>query len=136
MVKFFIPGNPVSKGRPKFAVRGGFARAYTPSKTRDYESIVAKYGLEAIAKPLEGPLCVDLNFALPIPASTSKKLAKTLLNTPHQKKPDLDNLIKSVTDGLNGIAYFDDSQIAELRARKIYSANPGVSVDISAINWW
>ena len=134
MVKFFIPGNPKAKGRPKFAVRGGFARAYTPAKTRDYEQTVAQHGREAIKEPLEGPLCVDLTFALPVPASTSKKLAKTLLNTPHQKKPDLDNLIKAVTDGLNGIAYIDDGQISEIRARKIYSDNPGVSVEISTIN--
>lgn len=130
MVEFFIPGLPTAKGRPKFAVRGGFARAYTPKKTVDYEKLVAQYGRIAIATPLDGPLCVDLTFTLPIPASTPKKRALELLNGPHQKKPDLDNMCKSVTDGLNGMAYADDSQIYDLHARKVYGHEVGVLVRI------
>lgn len=128
---FTIPGLPVPKGRPKFAVRGGFARAYTPAKTKTYEQVVATYARIAIKTPLGGPLCVDLTFTLPIPASTSKKLAVALLNAPHQKKPDLDNLIKAVTDGLNGIAYLDDSQLWQITARKIYGLEPCVTINLS-----
>ena len=40
--------------------------------------------------------------------------------TPHTSRPDLDNLVKSVSDGLNGVAFRDDSQITELRAIKQY----------------
>jgi Holliday junction resolvase RusA-like endonuclease len=131
MVEFFIPGLPVAKQRPKFAVRGGFARAYTPAKTVSYEKLVSQYGRIAIKKPLEGPLLVDLLFTLPIPASTSKKRAMELLNGPHIKKPDLSNLQKAVEDGLNSIAYLDDCQIFDIHARKIYGDKPGVLVRIS-----
>ena len=33
--------------------------------------------------------------------------------------PDLDNLIKAVSDALNGVAYEDDSQVVEMQAVKL-----------------
>lgn len=130
MIEFFIPGIPIAKSRPRFTSRGGFARAYTAKKTVDYENIVAHYGRIAIAVPLAGPLRLDLLFTLPIPASMAKKRATALLNTPHIKKPDLTNLSKSVEDGLNGIAYIDDSQIYDIHGSKIYGHVVGVLVRI------
>ena len=133
-VEFFIPGQPVSKGRPRFTVRpaktGTFARAYTPAKTRAYETTVAQYAKIAIRKPLDGPVRVDLVFTMPIPQSLSKTRQKALIGQPHAKKPDLDNLIKSCFDPLNGIAWADDSQVCELHARKVYGETPGVLVRI------
>lgn len=130
MVEFFIPGLPVPKGRPKLSTRGGFVRAYTPAKTRSYEQQVAIYGKLAIKTPLKGPLRVELTFTLPIPSSTPKRV--NLVGQPHIKKPDLTNLVKAVEDGLNGIAYLDDSQICELTARKVYGTEPGVLISFSA----
>lgn len=132
MIKLIIPGIPIAKARPKFSVQGGFARAYTPAKTRNYEELVAWHGKLAFPEPLDGPLFFDLLFVLPIPASTPKKRLQALIDGGHIKKPDLDNLCKSLADGLNGIAYHDDSQIAELRARKVYG-DPCVIVEISTI---
>ena len=37
---FQVIGAPVGKGRPKFARRGNFVQAYTPTKTKDYEALV------------------------------------------------------------------------------------------------
>lgn len=128
MVKFFIPGLPVAKQRPKFAVRGGFARAYTPAKTRDYENLVKSIAQKSILRPLEGPLCVDLVFYMPIPKSTPK--GKCLENTPHTKRPDADNLGKLVLDALNGVAWLDDSQVFEIHIKKLYSENPRTEVKI------
>ncbi|MFL8231041.1 RusA family crossover junction endodeoxyribonuclease, partial [Clostridioides difficile] len=49
------------------------------------------------------------------------------------KKPDLDNIIKSVADSLNGIAYKDDSQIVEVVSKKYYSDRPRVEVELEDI---
>lgn len=38
----------------------------------------------------------------------------------HAQRPDADNLTKLVGDALNGIAYLDDSQIAETFARNVW----------------
>ena len=135
MIKIVIPGIPVAKGRPKFSVRGGFARAYTPAKTKAHEETIAWHGRVAMGSrtPLEGPLCVDLLFTMPIPASIPKKRATALIGCPHTKKPDLDNLAKAILDGLNGIIWLDDSQIVEIRARKIYGLEPSTVIVISVL---
>jgi Holliday junction resolvase RusA-like endonuclease len=132
MVEFFIPITPIPKGRPRFSGRGGFVRSYTPAKTRDYEKQIADFAREHFQEPLQGPLAVSLTFTMPIPSSTSKKLAQSLVNSPHTKKPDVDNLCKSLLDGLlQAGAFNDDSQIWELTARKVYGLNPGVLVRIA-----
>lgn len=46
VIEFTIPGVPVAKGRPKFSTRGGYAQAYTPSKTTKAEQFVAIAFLE------------------------------------------------------------------------------------------
>lgn len=133
MIEFFIPGVPVPKGRPKFTVRGGFAKAYTPAKTRDYENMVKSIAQKSISRPLEGPLCVSIVATFNPAPSLSNKARQSLLNQPHTKRPDLDNIVKILTDSLNGLAYTDDSQIAELHARKVYGVDVGVSVEISSM---
>ena len=46
VIEFTIPGVPVAKGRPKFSTRGGYAQAYTPSKTTKAEQYIAITFLE------------------------------------------------------------------------------------------
>lgn len=41
VIEFTVPGVPIAKGRPKFSTRGGYAKAYTPSKTTKAEQFVA-----------------------------------------------------------------------------------------------
>lgn len=134
MITFFIPGNPVPKGRPRFARVGKFVKTYSPIKTKSYEEIVAQHGRIAMGdrKPLDGALVVSIEFMMPIPKATPKKLRAAFLAgcIGHTKKPDLDNLQKGIFDGLNGICWVDDSQIDEITAKKRYSAEPGVLVKI------
>ncbi|WP_334299865.1 RusA family crossover junction endodeoxyribonuclease [Anaerobutyricum hallii] len=49
------------------------------------------------------------------------------------KKPDLDNVIKSILDALNKVAYHDDTQIVSLSMEKFYSDSPRVEVTINSI---
>jgi hypothetical protein len=37
MTMFTVYGEPVGKGRPRFAKRGNFVSTYTPQKTKTYE---------------------------------------------------------------------------------------------------
>ena len=50
-------------------------------------------------------------------------------------RPDVSNVIKSVEDGLNGIAYHDDSQISELMVFRYYGEEPGVCVEIRELDF-
>ena len=48
------------------------------------------------------------------------------------KKPDLDNVLKAVLDGLNGIAFVDDSQVVNVCMAKHYDLTPRVAVTVRA----
>ena len=133
IVNFEIPGDPVPKGRPRFARRGTFVQTYTDSKTLEYETLVGFKARQAIgaSEPLKGHLTVFLYLRYAVPASYSKKRTEACLNgLEYPKRVDLDNCYKSITDAMNGIVYVDDSQIVEAHILKCYSLEPGANVMI------
>lgn len=137
MISFYIPGTPVAKGRARISTLGGKIRSFTPAKTVAYERDVATAAREAMGgrAPLEGAVELSLFVELHVPPSWSKKrqLAALAGEAKPTGRPDLDNYIKSVCDGGNGILWHDDAQIALLRACKRYAAAPGVCVEVSSI---
>lgn len=128
-IRFTVPGNPVGKQRPRFDSRS--RRTYTPEKTVGYENLVALMaGGSARGDMLQGPISMEIRVYFPIPKSTSKKRRKELAEEKvwHTKKPDLDNVIKAISDGSSGIAFRNDSQISRITAVKYYSEDPRVEV--------
>ena len=49
------------------------------------------------------------------------------------KKPDSDNIIKIILDALNGVAYWDDSQVCRVYFDKMYAENPETKIIIKEI---
>lgn len=137
MIAFTVHGEPVGKGRPRAFRAGKGIRMFTPAKTKSYESSVAEAGLIAMAdaklQPLIGAVSLTLAIWVGIPVSWSKKRKAAALAGDEYpaKKPDVDNVIKAICDGLNGIAWCDDAQVVDVIARKRYSAEPCVHVHIS-----
>lgn len=129
-ITFFVDAVPVPKGRPRFKSLGKFVQTYTDTKTRDFEALIAEHARDAMGdmEPLETPLKVFLYFTLPIPTSASKKAKEALLDAPHTKKPDIDNLCKSVLDGMADIVFKNDGQIASLHATKRYGNHGSINV--------
>lgn len=129
--RFTICGVPIPKARPRLA-RGG--HAYTPERTREYEEHVLNCFYEVYRKDLrlKCPLEVYMKFYLPIPKgdSKAKRKAKEEGIIRPTKKPDCDNLIKAVSDALNGHLYEDDSQIIKVSGEKFYSEKPRCEVVI------
>lgn len=125
LLAFTIPGEPVAKGRPKVSTAGGFARAYTPKRTRTYEGIVRDAAAAAVEQaggdwPLVGPLHVDIRAVFKRPGRLFRRADHDGL-IPHDRRPDLDNVIKAVLDGMDGAGVWqDDAQVAELSASKFY----------------
>ena len=136
-VVFAIPGQPVAKGRPKFARQGSFVRTYTPEKTATYENLVKLAATEAMSgrPPIEGPVELWLDINLQIPASWSKKRQRDAAAglVAATKKPDADNVLKAVKDGMNGIVWLDDAQAVEYRISKRYSTSPCVQVSVEQL---
>ena len=124
MLTYMVEGNPVGKGRPKFARRGNFVSTYTPNKTRDYETIIKEAAQKAMgtAEVLETPVTVAIYITVPIPSSYSKKRTQACLNGLERpiKKPDIDNIAKCFLDAMNEIVYKDDTQVLTLHITKVY----------------
>lgn len=136
-VVFAIPGQPVAKGRPKFARQGSFVRTYTPEKTATYENLVKLFATQAMSgrPPIEGPVELWLDINLQIPTSWSKKRQRDAAAglVAATKKPDADNVLKAVKDGMNGIVWLDDAQAVEYRISKRYSTSPCVQVSVEQL---
>lgn len=134
MIEFIVPGQPVPKGRPKFARRGKNVVAYTPAKTVAYETLVQRAAGAAMAgrEPTARPVRLVVALALQVPASWSKKrqamaIAGAIRAT---KKPDADNVLKGLKDGCNGIVWRDDAQVVSIELSKAYGAAPHAAVSI------
>ncbi len=118
-----IPGKPIGKARPKFSRQGNFVKTYTPEKTVNYENWVKMCWMQSGQEKMQGNIIAVIVARFMIPQSFSKKKRNELNEKPCPKKPDCDNIAKSILDALNGIAYDDDAQIVDLSVSKVYSAN-------------
>lgn len=130
--RFEVPGLPIAKSRPRFNRKTG--RTWTPPKTANYESLVSLAYKEVYPDviPAGEPIRLTVIAYFPVPKATSKKRLALMLSNliHHTKRPDIDNVLKSVQDGLNKVAFMDDSQIWSLCAEKRYSEYPRVEVII------
>ncbi|ONM43139.1 hypothetical protein BXT89_14395 [Halopseudomonas pachastrellae] len=133
-VTFVVPGQPVGKGRPRVGKIGAHARLFTPEKTVNYEGLVAMAAQQAMQGRalITGPVMVEMDITVQIPQSWSKKrkslaLAGEIFPT---TKPDKDNVIKAIYDGINGIVWKDDVQAVDGHQRKRYGETPGVRVRV------
>lgn len=120
MYEITLSGTPVAKARPRASkTRTGKIRMYTPTKSKDFEHQVRKRAEKLFEKPLVCPIYIEIHFLMPRPKKIIWK-TKPMPRVPCDKRPDLDNLCKSVEDGLNGVAFRDDGQISSMRATKKY----------------
>lgn len=103
----------VGKARPRFTTVGGAARAYAPKKSREFEGMVCREYIKQGGTYHEGAVAVTVAYKRPKPPSKAGKEPEWDL-----VKPDLDNVVKAVLDGLNGVAYEDDKCVVLLTAFK------------------
>ena len=120
MVYFFVPGKVQGKARPRFSSRSG--TVYTPGKTKSYERQIAE-AYEAQHGPcFEGAVMVVIEAVFSIPKSwTRAKKAEAMAGKLPPGKPDIDNILKVVLDGLNCVAYEDDKQVVLTQCKKVYA---------------
>lgn len=121
--EFEVPGEIVGKERPRVNMYTG--RVYTPNKTKDYEFLVQQYF--KIKYPnyqvLEGRISIDIIAYLKIPNSTSKTKTQEMLENKISptKKPDADNIAKSILDAMNGFVFKDDNQVSKISIEKRFA---------------
>ena len=121
-IEFTIPGKPVAQGRPRFYRKGSYVVATDPQASKVYKADIAYVAQRAreeagMAGLFEGPLGLRVVAYFPCPKSKWRKRVPRP-EEHHDKRPDADNLAKAVKDGLSGVLYHDDGQVAELVVRK------------------
>lgn len=105
-----------------------FPKKYTQFR-KDFAAILDELDVELV----EGLLYAKLDFFMQIPKSWSnkKKLAKE--GKYADNNVDVDNLVKACLDSCEGVFYENDKQVAMIRARKFYSINARIEMELLPI---
>lgn len=129
-ITFSVSGAPVPQPRPRVSTRGGFARAYVPSKhpVHEYRRRVAK-AAEAAGLTNTGEtvaVLIDAVFERP---KSHKNRGGIKATAPKLPRPDVDNIGKAVLDALQDVMG-DDSLVARLVVEKSYGTEARTTVRI------
>lgn len=135
MMKFVIEGDPISWKRPagkfhrydeqkvqKQKVRASLLQQWNNA----YESENKKIQMEASNLSMAQSFEVSYTFLFSTKQfeSIAQKNAKLWDFTPHNTKPDVDNLVKFYSDCANGILWKDDAQVSVCNSKKLFDENP------------
>jgi Holliday junction resolvase RusA-like endonuclease len=128
---FVVPGAPRGKNRPRF----GNGRTFTDRATVDAEGDVLACWIAAGQPRLDGAVALRVALIVERPTghfrsdgvSLSAEGARHLL--PDNQKPDVDNALKLVMDGLNRRAWRDDVQIVDVYVTRSWGARAETRVE-------
>jgi Holliday junction resolvase RusA-like endonuclease len=116
-ITFTVPGDPVPQPRVRVSTRGGFARAYVPSKhpVHAYRDAILREAVACGLMPLSEPIevIVDAVFVRPKSHMTKRGVKAT---APALPRADVDNVAKAVLDSLKDL--FDDTNVRRLIVEK------------------
>jgi Holliday junction resolvase RusA-like endonuclease len=97
-ITFTVPGRPIAKGRPRYAMTSSGPRVYTPRRTIAYETAVAW-----AAKASGLKLAAGAQIRVRVEASFAKG-----------PWPDMDNVQKAICDGLQkAFPVWNDRDVVE-----------------------
>jgi Holliday junction resolvase RusA-like endonuclease len=132
-MKIIIPIAPKPQSRPRFTKRR--KTPYEQSEMTAYKQAVKLHAMAKKPVKIENkPIFVETCFYIYPPQYILKvkKNQEALENETIycDKKPDIDNYFKAVTDALSGVLYHDDGQIAASASFKFYSLNPRTEIRV------
>ncbi len=134
--------HPIAQPRHRVEIRWkgrkAFPHHYIPDNHAVWiyrEAVAIQVKLLMGGEPRRGPVVAKLIYLFPRPASVQKiTTARYPAFFPKSGPGDIDNLLKSTFDALNGVAYVDDSQIWDVAAKKLYASSvesPGVIIQLA-----
>lgn len=111
--KIIIPVKPMGQPRPRSTIRNGKIHVYETKEVKTYKQAIQmllnnKFKEKAITEPIACKIMFLFEN-------------KNRIDEPYDKKPDIDNLCKSVMDSANKLIYTDDCLVYHLSAEKRYS---------------
>lgn len=92
----------------------GRGRTYKPVQVSEFEGKLRSAASDVCDVPLSGPVSMTIHVTVP-----------------DRRRRDLPNFSDTICDALNGVWYLDDSQIVDLKMKKIYSSGRQWSLIIS-----
>ena len=131
--EFEVEGKIVGKERPRVNMYTGMI--YTPGKTKDYEFLIQQSF--KVQNPsfeiIDGRVSIEIIAYMSIPKNTSKKKTNLMLENEISptKKPDIDNIAKSVLDAMNKFVIVDDNQVSKVSIEKRFGEKEKIFVRIS-----
>ena len=133
MIRIIVDGEPVPQARPRVTRYG----AYDPPKCKAYKeqvALTAKVAMRGLL-PAQGAIECRVKVFRRIPKSWSRAKSGAaqrgeILPT---TKPDTDNYLKGIMDGLKGVTWVDDSQVVRIVCEKAYSEQPRAVIEIREI---
>ena len=133
MKVFTVPIKPTGKARARVTRWG----VYTPEKTAAAENSIKVCARAAGVELIEGPVELNVFCYFAPPKSWSKKKRKEILVDGgvrcQTNKPDSDNVLKLVSDALNGIAYEDDRQVSSASVVKAYGSEDKIIIQVRSV---
>lgn len=131
--RLYFEGRVIGKGRPRAARRGpAKIQLYTPARTAQEERRI-KAGM---ARAYPGIAADGAAYRLTVEVRTVWRARHKRLTMPEHplRRPDLDNVVKLIADALTGVFWADDAQIVELTARRVWSSQEGVLLEIDRLD--
>ena len=122
MIKFSVEGTPIQQGSMRHIGHGRMIHSKAVELAA-WRADIASAAKLAGCKPILDPIAITMRFRVKRPKSVKREYPTVA--------PDLDKYVRSVNDGLTGVAFADDSQVIQIIASKEYADNPGVDIEIS-----
>lgn len=145
-MKIIIPGIPQPKQSARFrnvksktAGKKDFIMSYQKKSVVDNANNISKVALSQLPpdfKPYDCAITAKVTFVFPVLSSWNKS-TKQLFESGEiiykTSKPDVDNLLKSLFDGLNGVVFIDDSRVSKAFVEKIYGKEPRIEIEFKEL---
>lgn len=134
---FRVPGKPVGKQSVQSNSRTKIF--YKPKKTGLYEKLVAFHAnrcMRESSKTISSDamrVVININYEITKSYSKQKKADARAGKIRPKKKPDVDNVSKSVHDAMEGIVYENDKQIVESLIIKNYAPEWSIEVEFNEL---
>ena len=122
MIKFSVEGTPIQQGSMRHIGHGRMIHSKAVELAA-WRADIASAAKLAGCKPILDPIAITMKFRVKRPKSVKREYPTVA--------PDLDKYVRSVNDGLTGVAFADDSQVIKIIASKEYADNSGVDIEIS-----
>jgi len=132
-MRMVIPIKVVGKERPRYSSKT--KSFFTPKKTKEFEADIGAYAMIHMQtnhiKAIEGPVTVNIIVKIKTPSSWTKSRTEAAIQGDIMPTvtPDIDNCLKSILDGMNGITYKDDKQVIKCSIEKRYHTENIIEIE-------